>query len=466
MVSPSSQPTHAIVIGASVAGLAAARVLTEHFDRVTILEKDELRDDATLRRGVPQARHVHALMIGGQRVLESLFPGFSAWMLDQGAVAANVGRDGAWYLMGAFRPKYDSALAPLCASRPLLEQGIRRFALQHERITLRGGVALAGYLADERRERVTGVQYTVAGDETIQTLEASFVVDATGRASRTPQFLQALGLTAPDEVTVTSRAAYATRVIRLRADPGWKLCYVQPSAPGGTRGGIIAPIEGGRAIVTLIGMSGDAPPTQEPGFSAFAASLPTPEINLALRDAEVLSPIYGYGTAENRLRRYDAMPRHLDGLVALGDAVYALNPVYGQGMTVAALGARTLGEVLRAATGRSGLQMQGISRRFQVALSKVIALPWQMATGEDLRWPLPENAGRIGLAGRMLNAYVDRVQRASLTSPALCEAFYRVAQMLDAPTALFRPAAVWGVIQDAWRPRPRAAIAIAAQNPA
>lgn len=436
-----AQPTHAVVIGASVAGLCAARVLCDHFDRVTVLEKDALRDDASLRRGVPQARHVHALLIGGQRIIEGLFPGFTAWMIANGAETPNMGADAAWYVFGGFRPKYRSELNPICASRPLIEQGIRRQALSGGRIALLTGVEWRGLLADADGARVAGVRYADA-EGVERSLEASLVVDASGRGSRLPAMLEALGLPAPEETTVTSRAGYATRIIRLRRRVGWRVAYVQPSAPGGTRGGIIAPIEWDRAIVTLIGMAGDAPPTSEEGLQAFAESLPAGELADVLRDAEPLSPIYSFARAENRMRHYERLPRHLDGLVALGDAVFALNPVYGQGMTVAAIGARTLGEVLAASRGRDGLKMQGLSVRFQTALLKTLALPWQMATGEDLRWGLPENKGHVGPLNRVLNAYVDMVQRGSLRSPYLCEAFYRVAQMLDAPPALFRPGVI------------------------
>lgn len=451
-------PSHAVVIGGSVAGLCAARVLTDHFERVTVLEKDALRDDASMRRGVPQARHVHALLIGGQRIVEGMFPGFTAWMVANGAETPNIGLDGAWYVFGAFRPKYRSELSPISATRPLIEQGIRRFALKNSRLTLITGADTVGLLADADRARVTGVRYADA-DGVEHSLEASLVVDASGRGSRLPAMLEALGLPAPEETTVTSRAGYATRVLRLRRNPSWKLCYVQPSAPGGTRGGIIAAIEGDRAIVTLLGMAGDVPPGTEAGLQAFAESLPTPEIADALRDAEPLSPIYTFARAENRMRHYERLPRTLDGLVALGDAVFALNPVYGQGMSVAAIGARTLGEVLASRRGRGGLTLEGVSRQFQAALHKTLALPWQMATGEDLRWGLPENKGHIGLANRVLNAYVDMVQRASLASPYLCEAFYRVAQMLDAPPALFRPGVIartlWHALTDQRGPKSR-----------
>lgn len=446
----------AIVIGGSVAGLATAAVLTRHFDRVTVLEKDVLPVDNANRKGVPQGRHVHALLIRGQIELEGLFPGLTRWMVAQGASSPNIGRDAAWYLFGGFRPRYQSDLTPLCSSRPLLERGIRTFALQNPKIQLLEGCELTGLLTDAGRAKIEGIRYRQVGPNHQRELRATLVVDASGRGSRLPRLLQELGLPAPEEITVTSKAAYATRVYEIPRGPArnWEVCYVQPTPGGGTRGAIIAPIEGGRQVVTLIGMAGDHPPTTEEGFLAFARSLPTPQIVAALESGRAVSPIYGFANAENRLRRYDNLSRRLDGLLALGDAVYALNPVYGQGMTVASLAARTLGEVLERRKGASGPDLDGISAEFQTRLSKVIALPWQMATGEDLRWPIPENVGRIGLFGRLMNAWMDRVQRATLHSAAVTEAFYRVAQMLDAPTALVRPSFILQVLRA--RPTPLA----------
>ncbi len=441
----------AVVIGASVAGLCAAEALSQSFDRVIIVEKDVITEDTTYRKGVPQGRHVHAVLARGQMNLERLFPGLGAWAISQGAVCANIGEEGAWHLLGAFRPRYRSALAPLGISRPLLERGIRHFALKNPKITLRCGLVLTAYLTDGARARVRGVRCRLGGEEGAeQEIAASLVVDASGRGSKTPRMLEALGLPVPEETVVTSKAAYASCVVRLAPDPArtWSFCYVQPSPGpgGGTRGAIIAPMEDGLSMATLIGMAGDAPPTDELGFLEFARSLPTPVIADALAAAMPAGPIHGYAKAENRLRHYDRLPRHLDGLVLMGDAVYALNPVYGQGMTVASMAALALGEMVARRTGPAGLDTSGISAAFQKKLTQVIALPWQMATGEDLRWPIPENVGRIGLMGRLLNAWVDRVQRASLYSAEVTEAFYRVAQMVDAPTALMRPGFVWKVL--------------------
>lgn len=450
--SPSPERT-AVVIGASVAGLCAAAALAEHMDRVIIVERDRIDEDTTFRKGVPQGRHVHALLARGQTNLEKLFPGLVQWCLDQGAAMVNIGDEGHWWLLGGFRPRYLSGVTSLGVSRPLLERGIRTFALQNAKIELRSGLDLVGYLSDEGRSRVLGVRCRESGGEGAEReILASLVVDASGRGSRTPRLLEALGLPAPAETVVTSKAGYASCAVRLAPDPDrhWKVCYVQPSVGGGTRGAIIAAMEDDLFMVTLIGMAGDHPPTDEAGFLSFARSLPTPVIAETLERATPVSPIVRFAGAENRLRHYDRLPRTLDGLVALGDAVYALNPVYGQGMTVASMAALALGEVVGQRRTAEGIRVAGVSAEFQKKLTKVIALPWQMATSEDLRWPIPENQGRVGLADRALSAWVDRVQLASLHDWRVTETFYRVAQMVDGPAALLSPSMVARVLRVLW----------------
>lgn len=449
---PSSVPTHAVVIGGSVAGLTAARVLADHVDRVTVLERDALPAGPTDRRGTPQARHVHALLIRGQRILEGLFPGLTEAVVAAGGETPNMGLDAEWHMLGGVRPRYASALTPLCMSRPLLEAAIRERAVAWPGIAVRGGVAVEGLVAEQGR--VTGVRLRDAETGEEEVLRADLVVDASGRGSKAPDWLVALGYSAPRESVITSKAGYATRVYARPAGfDAWRVLYVQPSPPWGRRGAIITPIEGDRWHVTLIGMAGDHPPTDEAGFVAFADSLPVGAVGAAIRMAEPLSPIYGFHRGENRLRHFEALAARPEGFVALGDAVYALNPVYGQGMTLAAIGAETLGAALAA----EGIGARGLAARFQAALAGAITGPWQLATGEDLRWPIPENAGLVPPEAQAVQAYIDAVQRLSLVHADVAEAFYRVQHMLDEPGALFRPDIVLRVLAMVAAPAPQPA---------
>ena len=443
--------SHAVVIGSSIAGMAAAAVLSQRFDQVTVLERDTLDDEGGFRRGVPQARHVHALLASGQRELIRLFPGVYERWLAAGGQIINLGSQTDWYAFGGYRPHYTSALDSVCLSRPRIEGAVRDCLRTNPRVQIRDGVGWAGLVVEAGR--VTGI--TLDGGEVVT---ADLVVDASGRGSRTPTFLAELGYPVPTESVVTSKAGYATRIISLPAGhPLRRFCYIQPTPPAGTRGAVIVPMEGDRYHLTLIGMAGDVPPTDDAGFQAFADSLPAPEIAAALRASTALSPTWSFHRAENRLRHYDALTRRPEGLLVMGDAVLAFNPVYGQGMSVAALSAGVLERALDAQTRRGAVQIPGLAARFQKDLARLLAFPYQIATGEDRRWPLAENAGTLDLPTRLLQRYVDALMRASLQSPVATEALYRVMHMVDSPAGLFRPGVVFQVLRcglRSWLARP------------
>jgi 2-polyprenyl-6-methoxyphenol hydroxylase-like FAD-dependent oxidoreductase len=202
---------------------------------------------------------------------------------------------------------------------------------------------------------------------------------------------------------------------------------------------VIFPIEGDAWLLTLAGIGGDYPPTDESGFLAFARSLRSPILADAICDAEPLTPIAGYRATENRWRRYEQLPRLPDGLMVLGDAACAFNPVYAQGMTTAALAADTLRTVLARQPHRQGeIAIEGLGRTFQCALARVNTAPWRLATSEDLRLP-QTTGGRRTVAVTLLHAYFDRVIRLTTTRADVRLAFLRTMHMLDAPAVLFTP---------------------------
>ncbi len=431
---------HAIVIGGSIAGLTAARVLTEHFAHVTVIERDRLQDNADFRKGTPQARHAHVLLLRGLQLLEQIFPGLEKALLAGGAVPVDPGQEQDAFINGQWLPHFDTELRPLACSRILLEQTIFNFMAHHPQINIRQETEVSELLTDAARTRTTGV---ICRDKTqnspAETLLADLVVDASGRNSDTPRWLTELGYTAPQTLTVNSFPGYATRVYERPADfaASWKSLVVFPVAPDRKRGGVILPMEGNRWHVTLFGMAKDYPPTDEAGFMAFAQSLPSPRVAEALRQARPQSSIAGYRKAENRLYLYDQLPRYLEGLIVLGDAVYALNPVYGQGMTVAAMGSLKLGECLQ--TTRAKGSLTGLPQQFQKALRQIVAGPWQMATGEDMRWPGTEGGQAIDFPTRLIQKYMNQVMIAMGHNPKVTAQFFQVQQMVAEPTTLLSP---------------------------
>ncbi|MCB0254110.1 MAG: FAD-dependent monooxygenase [Anaerolineae bacterium] len=440
--------SHAVVIGGSIAGMLTARVLTNHFDRVTVIERDALPETPEFRKGAPHARHAHGLLARGQQIMESLFPGLTEELQALGAIPTNMGRGLNLYVGGVRVQPFESEIEVTISSRPLLENAIYRRLRTLPGVSFLLGYDVTGLTTDEERQKVTGISLRQRGqgNQEEQTLAADLVVDASGRGSRLPQWLEALGYQPPSETSVDSQTAYMTRVYRRTATT--PMLYAMPQAPDHARGCIVIPVEGDRMLVTLIGLNGEQAPTDEAGFLAYARSLPVPGFYETIVAAEPLTEPYGFQRAANRLRHYDKLPRYLEGVLAIGDSFYALNPVYGQGMTVAALGALTLNDCLYDHRQRAtATDMTGLARTFHKKLAKVNAGPWQLATGQDLRWPCAAEGYRPDPVTRLIQRYFDRLLVAMADNGELAEAFSQVQNMLKPPTSLFHPRIVWQALR-------------------
>ena len=419
---------HAIVVGGGIAGLAAAGVLAQRFAKVSVVEQDHCSDPPDARRGVPQGRHQHLLLMRGQLILEELFPGIRGELLVAGAVPLDLTRDVAWLMPAGWALRTASGQVALGSSRSLLESAMRRRVAARRGVDFREGVRVSGLTTSPDRATVTGIALE-DGEE----VRARVVVDATGRGSRAPGWLETHGYARPDELVVNAHIGYASRTYRLaRPLPtGLRGALVRSTPPTCTRGGVIMPVEGGRVVVTLAGFDHDYPPTDEQGFLSFALTLRSRLIWDAIRDAEPCSPIAGSRATANRLRRYERLRRLPDGLFVLGDAVCAFNPVFQQGMSTALLGAVTLRTVLQG-------PRRNRSRRFQRALARVNRTPWCLATAQDVRW---SRAGGppIGLRGRILQGSLGRVGVLSTSDANARMALFRVVNMTAPPRTLLRP---------------------------
>lgn len=405
---------------------------------MTVIERDTLPDSPAYRAGAPHARHPHGLRMRGRQIMEEFFPGLTNDLCAQGAPAMDMGRDLKLFIGAAQSKQFDSDLQVTVCSRPLLEHNIYRRLRQDPQVDFVVGRDVVGLETDDVNQRVTGVRLRARGaDADEQTVTAELVVDASGRTSKAPDWLEALGFTPPRETVVDAKAGYATRIYRRPAHmAATQAIYCIPQAPHQSRGGILIPMEGDRFQVSLTGFNEDYPPTDEAGFLAFARTLPTPAIHAAIVHAERLTAPYGYRRIANRLRHYDALPRYPEGFLVIGDAVYALNPVYGQGMTVAPLGAQLLDETLhRYGNGN----LTGLPAHFQKKLGRLISGPWQMVTGQDLRWPVAGVDHRPGPFTRLLQRYLDQTLIAMTLDPEVAATFSQVQNMLKAPLALFHP---------------------------
>lgn len=427
-----TQQDRAVVLGGGIAGLLAARVLADHFAEVTVIDRDPLTPGGEARRGTPQARHLHGLLARGHQVLEELFPGLTAELASAGAPVGDMLANTRLCFGGHRFRQGPSGLTAVCVSRPTLEAAIRARVVALPEVRLLGEHDVVGLIASRDNRRIVGAQVIGRADGSAeQQLPADVVVDATGRGSRLPIWLESLGYSPPQQERVSLGVGYASRHYQVPpAALGTDLVAISAPLPGRTRGGGLSLIEDGSCLLTLMGVLGDHPPTDPEGFTRFAADLALPDIHQILQDAEPLDEPVAYRYPTSVRNRYDRLTRFPDGLAVLGDAVCTLNPIYGQGMTVAALEAIALHPHLT----------NGLPRRYLRDESRISGLAWAMALGADLTFP--EVEGPRTPATRFLGRYVQRLQAGAEYDPRLGQAFLRVTSMMDPPGALFHPSVV------------------------
>lgn len=431
-----------------MAGLLAGRVLSEHFEHVTIIERDRLSVDPEARKGVPQGRHVHVLLKKGASLLTDLFPDLSSALIEGGAPYLDSIEDVRWYHFGVWKARFPSDIRGYSQSRPLLEKGVRDCVAARANVRFIDACAVTRLCANNDNTRVVGVQLRHRNeDHCEEDLAVDLVVDASGRGSQAPQWLMSLGYDRVKESIVKVDVGYASRIYRRpnQMDPDWKALIIYPTPPGGKRGGYVVPIENDGWIVTLVGWLRDYPPDDEMGFLDYARSLPVPNLYEAIKDAEPLTPIVTHKFPANQWRHYERMSRFPEGFVILGDAACSFNPIYGQGMTTAALEASVLHDYLcqqqrNVAPG----DVNGRTQRFRQAIAKVVKAPWLLATGEDFRYPETEGQRPAGM--RFLDWYGGKIHALVSSYPVATLRFYEVLHMLKPPTALFEPRILFAVL--------------------
>ncbi|NMO55706.1 squalene monooxygenase [Actinoplanes sp. TBRC 11911] len=396
----------AVVIGASVAGLLAARALSPFFETVTVLDRDTLPLSPVPRRGVPQGRHVHALAARGAAGLEALFPGFLDDLAVAGVPHGDAQGDAVWYLDG-HRMAHGTVGLPLyLVTRPLLEHLIRQRVRDLPNVVLHPEVEATGVIV--AGGRVTGVQ---AG----RPLPADLVVDAAGRGSRVPAWLGRLGYPPPEETTIRENRVYVTR--HFEADPDLldgKLMVGSTSYPGVPRSGSAVRQEGDRIAVMITGRAGEQPPTDDDGMIAYATTLAAPQIAEVLRTAKPLDRPTTMRYSQSSLRHFEKL---VEGYLVVGDALCSLNPTYGQGQAIAVLEAELIVSLL--STGHGDL-----ASRYFHQVATLLAEPWALTAGR------PDQAA---------GGYLTRLRAATATDPDLSGAFLRVANMAAPIASLFTP---------------------------
>ena len=437
-----NQRKHAIVIGGSLTGLLTARVLSNHFEKVTILERDPVHDMPESRKGQAQTRHLHGLLAQGLIIIKEYFPGIEQELIDGGAFVGDMGEFMHWYQYGGYRIHFKSNLVSMSMSRPFLEFHIRRRVLNLPNVTLIDSCAVNELVTNPDNDQILGVRVTKRSTEnTPENINADLVVDASGRGSATPKWLESLGYARPQEIEVKARIGYTTREYRRREkDPSQvHIEMISPTAPFEKHGTFLFPIEDDRWIMTSGGYVGNHPPADEAGLLEFVRSLPAPDIFNIISKTEPLTEIITYKYPASLRRHYEKLTRFPEGYFVIGDAVASFNPIYGQGMTSAAMQTRVLDNVLRQHT-----NLSGIWRAYFKHVAKVVDIPWQLAVGEDFRYP--ETEGVKPPLTDFLNAYVEKVHKATQRDPVVYAQFLRVMNLMASPASLMSPGIMWRVL--------------------
>lgn len=434
----------AVVIGAGMGGLTAAGALADRFDQVVVLERDTLPSEPTFRAGTPQARHVHALLLSGQRALSELFPGFEQDLARAGAVPLRAGLD-----VRMERPGYDPfpqrdlGWFSYAVSRPTIERAVRRRVESHANTTLRQRCRVQEVLASPNGGAVTGVRYE-NGNGASETIAADLVVDASGRGALTLALLQSIGRPLPEETTIGIDLGYATCVFDIPDDAStdWKGVMTFGQAPQNSRGGLMLPLEGNRWMATIGGRHGDVPSGDAEGFLTYARALRTQTIYNAISHAKRLDGVARYGFPQSVRRHFERLDVFPRGLLPIGDAICRFNPVYGQGMSVAALEACLLQTLLERLGGDSN-PIAGLAPTFFAEVQTLIETPWSVAT---LDFVFPDTRGQRPADFETTLKFGIALTRLAAEDPAIHKLTAEVQNLLK-PRSVYRdPALVQRVL--------------------
>ena len=384
---------NAIVIGGSIAGLMAARVLSDFFEQVTVLERDSIADHPAVHKSVPHGNHLHALMLGGQNVMMSLYPNFTERLQKLGAVRFRSGQDIGFYSeygkayspSGSIKEPRNLGSFGFSQSRGLLEYCLRQCTLETPNLKLRTETPVHSLICENGR--VNGVKIGGTGGDV--SLTADLVVDAGGRGSRALRWLAENDYKTPEETSIGCDFAYSSAKFRRPASyDGEPVMLFGGRPPKHTRAAGIAEIEDGLWMVSLAGRFGDFPPVEPEGFIAFAKSIPTPKLYQLLEGAERLTDISHHRFPTSLQRHYERLTAFPERFIVLGDAISSFNPVYGQGMSSASMQVRALQEILKErASGKESAGLEGMAAAFFPKAAEVIATPWLLSSASDFIYP-------------------------------------------------------------------------------
>lgn len=416
----------AVVIGGSISGLLAAAALAKHYDRVTVVDRDDLSRAGETRRYAPQGGHVHALLARGLESVEELVPGLTNDLVSAGALLGDAHRDPVWTLSGYRIRAAPSSMRALSASRPFFEDQLRRRVLDLPQVELRTRAEVLAPLLDRGAVTAVRIREVATGKES--ELPTTLAVDASGRGSSLPAWLAKNGYETARRQKLEVNIGYASRLYRCQgAVPLVTIVGCTPKIP---RAGLAQRIEGGHLLVTLTGYRGHHPPIDAAAFEAHASTLASSDIHRVLSVSHPVGDATRFRVALTTRHYYEELTRFPRGLLPMGDSICAFNPVYAQGMSVAAMEALALSHELESSDGPTW-------RRYFQRCHKIVDPAWAMACGSDLRMPQVE--GPRPLRARLLNSWVGCIHRVAATDTTVAASFLRVVNLVDPPQSLLAP---------------------------
>jgi 2-polyprenyl-6-methoxyphenol hydroxylase-like FAD-dependent oxidoreductase len=424
----------ALVIGGSLAGSCVAAALASHYDDVLVLERDDLPKEPSNRRGVPHGRQFHLLTVGGRLAMEDLFPGLTDDLRAAGAPFTDPMLTSRYSSKFGPFPRQPSHLRMLQVSRRHLEFYVRERSRQLPNVEFVPGTRVTGLEVSDGW--VTGVSGTTESDQAV-TIPADFVVDASGRQSQAPAWLAAAGYPKPVETTVNARWGYATAEVQVPDtwDPGWTSIYTPPTVSGQgasrTRGAAMWPQENHVVIVTAQGCAGDFPPGDIASFKEYLRSFGGTEFLKVVEEHGTIDGVEVWRNTTNRLRDYAGLQARPEAFVVVGDAVAAYNPIYGQGMAMAAVGARALGDAVRGHVASGAADLKGFAQQFQCHLHEMLMPCWEFSTIADFKIPGVALNGVVQeSAKRSESEYADRLLALATEDPEIALKFTETVQLV------------------------------------
>ena len=424
----------AIVIGGSMAGKFAAKALSTSFKEVIIIEAGERWDGKSSRKRVPQSNHPHVLLKGGENAIEELFPNITNELIEAGSIVNNFTRDLKWHQFGLWKQPFIGEVHMIQQSRPLLEWHIQKRIHQISNITIKYETLVKGLLVDAKLNKVCGVKVKYLETNTQEEVHADLVVDASGFGSKSIEWIREYEIEVQEE-KVRIDLFYATKMFQLKENEELDCCnmLMSPSFPENPYGVLIQTIEDNRYFVTFSGYANEKAPQTDDEFYDFAENLSISNVTDFLNKAEGITDIKTYQIPYQVRRRFDLVNNVPEGLLVVGDAQCRFDPVFGQGVSVAAMEAHQLQLLLQS---RKQLD-KTFTQQFYKKTADIIEIPWDMTTTEISRHPQLKR--ELTTKQKFQLWYTKQIYRLSASDSDVYIRLVRVMNLIRSPFHLFHP---------------------------